>query len=340
MRRIKINRNIHTRRGVRQYLKTLFFRLLFPGMSLFVVGLGGYYIYRSFAPSCVVVTYNKIFSDFVKDDIDDFSQKYLNSIDLCAFNPKDFSENLKQQFNVVKNVSWRWNSFDRAEICVEGVTPSICVNDEFVFGDKKGLFPQSLFQTVTLDDLHSLRVNPLLVDNSYANTFMGGDTFVEGGAFIISDSFAPGVDIFSDKLPSRVYTFLKNLPDTYLQSYTVTYSDQNCVFLKKKEFLKDYGLQFVVSDKMLDGRGIDDGASSSHGRLHLKKLGEDATDFSSIEVAGLLHDDFVKRKKLGEKKGYRFRSRKRRVESVAYDLRFKGRICAKIVRDRVKRKHG
>jgi hypothetical protein len=102
-------------------------------------------------------------------------------------------------------------------------------------------------------------------------------------------------DLISEKLPSHVYQCMKKLPKNYWNSYTMSYSGQNHILLQKDS----PKLQFLIRGE----------------RDHQDK----------IELISVIHDDFINRKLSG--------SRLCRNRQVAYDLRFKDRIYAKVVRE-------
>ena len=232
--------------------------------ALSLAGLGGYYCYYLFTPASIVVTYEHIYSQVVKNDIDRFAKKHLSSADFASFNQREFCKKLKDRFSIVKEVCLSWESFDRAFVTIQGVKPVFSVNKKFIFGDKKCLFPYSMFCSVTGQKFRSLDLNPELV---------------------------------GEKLPARIYEFVQNIPDDCWSDYSVSYSGQNYVLLGKSE--KKTKLRLVVDEETLKSS-------------------------DKMEIIPFVHDDFVNRKNLGGKRGNR---------KIAYDLRFKDRIYAKITRN-------
>lgn len=224
------------------------------------LGYVGYKKYKSFVPSTIVIDYKHVYSDAIRKDIDTFARKYLSSNDYFDFRLHGFYEKMREQFKIVRAVSWNWDSLDKVMITVEGVEPSFRVNDKYVYGNKEDLFPYSLFQSATLDNLH-----PLYLSSN------------------------------EQQVPSRVRKFLEAMPSTCLQDYTVCYSSDNQVVLRKKQEL--YSLL------------VNDGTLAEQGK---------------IEMVPFVHDDFMNRRSTEKwKKNW----------GVVYDLRFKNRIYAKIIRN-------
>lgn len=241
-------------------------RLNNRGMSLLLVvtacfaciavGLGGYFV-----PTSVSIKYKHIYSDDVKKEIDVFVKNYISKANFLCLDLNLFYKNLKEKFKVVKSIDWNWDSLGHASVTIVGVRPLLRVNNKFVLGNKRRLFPYSLFSNATVDELSPFNVS--CNKKSY------------------------------EKLPLQVCEFVKNVPERCWSSYTISYSSQNYSFLKnrKSEACEKY---VIVNDKTFQNP-------------------------RKMKVACFVHDDFINNKQ-----------RKR----VAYDLRFKNRVYAKVIRNR------
>lgn len=174
-----------------------------------------------FSPDSITIDYKHIYSAAVRRDIDSFARDYLSSSDYFDFKLHAFYEKLKERFKIVKSISWNWGALDNFMITVEGVKPSFKVNDELIFGNKKRLFPNDLFLTASLDDLHCLY---LPEKKNY--------------------------DVEGKKLPANICAFLKSVPDEYLNNYTVHYVGDNHVVLdKKRKSRRDLHCRLLVKDE-------------------------------------------------------------------------------------------
>jgi len=229
-------------------------RLFIAALAIMLVGLGGYKL-KTMTPSSIQIRYHHIYSQALKKEISDFVFSNAASVDYANFNPALFCKTLKRKFKFVKKVSWNWNSSERAQVIIEGIRPSFLVNNEFVLGNKKRLFPTKIFQDIPTDSLKML-----MVDSSFV----------------------------CEKLSPSVYEFLQSIPDLYWDRYTVSYLGDHAMYSDSKFCL------IIDMNTLADKRKID--------------------------VVQFIHDDFVKNVPRRSKNGKR----------VAYDLRFKNCICARI----------
>ena len=239
------------------------------------VGLG------CFIQPTVSVDYKHIYSDIVKCEIDLFTKNYFASQTRGSFLSTDlqvFYDKLKDRFRVVKKVDWRWDSLGHASVLVEGVAPKVRVNNAFVMGNKKRLFPYSVFANTTVDELCSLH----LPRHARAKDNAG---------------------VLTQKVPASVYSFVQNVPDGCWQSYTVSYSNQNCAFLHDRGG-RDYRKRVIVSDAAIH-------------------------DKEKMQVVDFIHDALVEDMNNG---GGRWRKKR----SVAYDIRFKNRVYARVLKKSVR----
>lgn len=189
-------------------------RFFLSALLLFLGGLGGYMGLKNFSPSYVIIKYEHIYSDSEKGKIDKFVQNYLSTIDFSKFSPEGLCENLKNNFKFVKKVIWRWKDSERGEINIEGVQPIIRVSKTMVLGNKKRLFPTSLFSKGDLDCLRVVHISPS-----------------------------------GEKVSSETYEFLKNVPEGYTNNYSVFYVGKNCVKLQR--VIKDKRVKFLTKEEDL-----------------------------------------------------------------------------------------
>jgi hypothetical protein len=234
-----------------------------------LVGLVGYkgctafygFVRERFAPRSICVVCNRIYSDSLKKRIKKFVLGYLISRSYADIDLYYLCKNLKDKFKVVRKILWNWRSWEEAVLTIEGVRPLFCINENFILGNKKRLFSSDLFSDVDKNSLRYLKMAQ------------------------------PPVKISSD-----VYEFLRKIPSSYWEKYSIDYRGRRNIELASK----NEKIRFVVDqDSMFDR--------------------------DKIDKAKKLHKDFIC------SSGPNLLKRMKR-RCVVYDLRFSDRICAALIR--------
>jgi hypothetical protein len=172
-----------------------------------------------FAPRSISITCKNIYSDELRDEIKQCAIKYLSGRSYADVSLAELHKNLKQCFKLIKKISWNWGSWGESELVIEGVRPLFLVNDMFVLGDKRRLFPTVFFTDISLDKLH-----PVSLDFSLCGI----------------------------KVPRRVHSFLQKIPKDYWESYKVFYISRERIELEEKK--SKTPVCFVLNEEMLFDR--------------------------------------------------------------------------------------
>lgn len=189
------------------------FRLFIAAVAIMLVGLGGYKL-KKIAPDSVAITYHHVYSDMLKQELTQYIETEFKTKNFSGFIPALFAKNLKRNFTFVKKVLWNWDASGRATVTVEGVRPLFLVNDKFILGNKKRLFPINFFQNVSLDSLKSIQIASALVHEQ--------------------------------KINASLYKFLRTVPDSYWDRYTMSCLGDHVVLDDVQS-----RLQILVDEKML-----------------------------------------------------------------------------------------
>jgi hypothetical protein len=206
-------------------------RRVFFGIFLFSIIIAiGYYSWHgavalwqtTFTPKSITISYKHLYSESLQKQIESFARHEIDENSLASFSPGDFYKKLKQYFKIVRRVDWDTNSPEGALLTIEGVRPLAVVNEHFVVGNKRRLFPSSFFQLVDLQDIKRIEV---------------------------------GKRFYSEKLSLEVYEFVQKIPNYILSRYTVSYEGKHRVILKDN--LSKWSRCIIADQKnLLDGKKL------------------------------------------------------------------------------------
>jgi hypothetical protein len=182
-------------------------RILVGVFLLSVILVSGYYAYqgavalwhRAFTPSSFIISFKDIYSESLQKQIRTFIYRELAAKDLLQFSAVRFHKTLKNNFKIVYRVDWNKTSPGGAVLTVVGVKPLAVINNDFVVGNKRRLFPKSFFQLVDLASLKSIEVK---------------ECFCQ------------------ERLSEEVYEFLQKIPNYILSRYNVSYEGRHKILLR------------------------------------------------------------------------------------------------------------
>lgn len=198
-----------------KYIKIHKYLLLaFAGFVAYKSVTRGYrFVAERFAPREIHIVCKDIYSDELRCEIKQSIIRYLSGRSYVDVSLDELHKNLKQYFKLIKKISWNWRSWNEAELVVEGTRPLCVVNDIFVLGEKRRLFPTVFFTDQSCKSL------PLV---SLHFSFCG------------------------IKVPRYVHRFLQNVPKAYWERYKISYHDRDRITLKDKEC--SLPVDFVVNE--------------------------------------------------------------------------------------------
>ena len=176
-------------------------------------------IKERFAPQSINIVCKNIYSDELRCEIKQSIVKYLSGRSYAAVSLSELHKNLKQYFKLIEKISWNWRSWSDAELIVEGVQPLFLVNDMFVLGEKRRLFPTVFFSDISMDSLCSVKLDFLFC----------------------------GI-----KVPRRVHSFLKKVPKDYWKSYKISYCSSERIELESKKLGSK--VRFVLNEELFFNR--------------------------------------------------------------------------------------
>jgi len=171
---------------------------------------------RTFSPKAVYIEQSSVYSNKLRDKVDRFIRSEMIDTKKVVLNKYEFYKELKKNFKFVKGVRWRLDSPSHSSVKIEGVNPEFLINDKFVLGNKKRLFPKENFEEFNLDSLKKISIH---------------DGFI------------------SEKIDPKIYKSLLKIPNKYFEDYDIFCNGINCMVLSKKEdVLKRI---FLVDRKLL-----------------------------------------------------------------------------------------
>lgn len=242
-------------------------------ISLAIIGICSYKLYfvfknflqDSFVSQSIALNFKHIYSGEHHNRLEHFVQSEVAMIKYSDFDPIKFYTNLKQNFKFVKKTFWNRDDLNSCSLTIEGVVPVFRINKKFILGNKRRLFLQEIFSDFDLNSLRQVDINPSLC---------------------------------LPKLPIQVWKFLKKIPNSYWDRYTVTYLKSCNIFLDRNS--KDQMYRFIVNEDLLFNE-------------------------KNMELAGMLYKDFVDKKGL-----LRYRKKSTQNKRLVYDMRFRNCVCVKM----------
>jgi len=173
------------------------------------------FIKERFAPQSICIICKNIYSNELREEINDSVIRYLSGRSYSDVSLKELHKNLRQYFKLIKKTSWNWGDWGESKLVVEGVQPLFLVNDIFVLGEKRRLFPMVFFPDIPMQSLR-----PVKIDFSLCGI----------------------------KVPRYVYDFLKKIPLDYWDEYSISYLG------KERIILEGSSICFVVNENVMFDR--------------------------------------------------------------------------------------
>jgi hypothetical protein len=149
----------------------------------------------------VVVIYTNFYSDELKNKIQKFVDSEFNAEKESSFNPAEFHERLKDNFKIVKKMTWNTSLPSKNVLTIEGVKPFILINDSFVLGNKRRLFDKSLFSLHNLDELKKISIE---------------------------------TSFFDKKISIDLYQFMQKIPNSVWDRYNIRYEGKHKIVLHER----------------------------------------------------------------------------------------------------------
>ena len=126
---------------------------------------------------------------------------------LLSFDQQKFLSELKERFNIIKKIEWKYCIPKTLHLTIIGAKPFCKINNSFVLCNKKQLYDISLFKNFELDALENVVMNTGIYRNK------------------------------KNKLHKQVYTFLHSVPATRWEKFHITYHKPSYIELTPKESL-------------------------------------------------------------------------------------------------------
>lgn len=158
--------------------------------------------------TCQAITYqfNHIFSNAIKNDIQVLLDQEFANGNLLRFNQGDFYSDIKDKFNLIKSISYRYVPSKTVLVTIEGVTPMFMVNHTFVVGENRQLYEGTMFENFPTSTLPLIMVN-----QRYA----------------------------SSHLDQEVYELLCSLNSNFWQNFTLNYQGPHEIIIRQKQSSKN-----------------------------------------------------------------------------------------------------
>ncbi len=157
------------------------------------------------------IEFENIYSLSLKNQIQDFIHILVSQESLLSFDQHKFYLALKHKFPIIKKFDSQINKHI-LKIKIIGMEPFCLINKEMVLGNKKQLFPKSLFDQFNIENLNNISVN---------NKFLSPNT----------------------------YLFIKQIPNKYTQNYEINFIKPTEIYLTPKNPELKY--IFVTSQKTI-----------------------------------------------------------------------------------------
>ncbi len=151
-----------------------------------------------FTPKEIALEISNISNPSVAQAIKEFVTT-KTSTSMLEFSPQVFYRELKKAFPIVQKLDWHFSSAQVLHLTVMGTTPFCVINNNYVLGDKRRLLTPDLFEAQQLKDLPRITMH---------ERWLG------------------------EKIDRGVFAFVRSIPATYWQHYTITYHNPSTIFLQ------------------------------------------------------------------------------------------------------------
>lgn len=160
------------------------------------------------------IKFENIYSQNLKNQITTFVQNKTQQTSLLKFNLQNFYSDLKNTFPIIKTFNSEINT-NTLNLKIVGIKPFCLINNELILGNKKQLFPKTLF-----DNLNTCSLNKISINNNF---------------------------IKNSSLPKNIYSFINQIPDIYWQNYEPNIIKLTEIYLTPKNSVLKYS--FVTNQK-------------------------------------------------------------------------------------------
>ncbi len=171
---------------------------------------------RFFTADTITCQFNHFFSDTAQHEIEMFIDHEFANGNLLRFSQGDFYSSIRDKFNLIKSISYRYVPSKTLLVTIEGITPMFMVNHTSLVGENKQLYEASAFENFPTNELPLVMVNP-----TYLSLTMN----------------------------EHVFQLLCSLDATFWQSFALNYQGPHEIILQKKESLKN--IKIITDHKSL-----------------------------------------------------------------------------------------
>lgn len=148
-------------------------------------------LHQLFVPKEVVCSINDIFDQTLFNEIKTFVTKKTTQQSLLNFDRQCFYQDLKKKFPIIKEIEWQYQAPQTLYLTIRGTVPYCIINETFVLGNKRRLFPKDYFSNANLDQLPCIQVNKQWI---------------------------------SSKIDNHVYTFIHKIPSNQWKEHHIMYN--------------------------------------------------------------------------------------------------------------------
>ncbi|MFA5306314.1 MAG: hypothetical protein WC365_02595 [Candidatus Babeliales bacterium] len=116
-----------------------------------------------FVPQTVTYELESIFDATARSAIQEFVHRTTHQKSLITFDREQFYKDLKQAFPILKRVEYEFRAPDTLHCKLVGTTPYCRINDRFILGNKRRLFPLASFSEFNQQTLPRITLNEKLL---------------------------------------------------------------------------------------------------------------------------------------------------------------------------------
>jgi hypothetical protein len=167
----------------------------------------------------IEIEFENIYSKALESEIREFAKNQIQKNTLLSFDQNKFYKNLKSTFHIIKQFECHINSLS-INLKIVGVKPYCTVNNNWVMGNKKHLFPINLFDQFNFSDIKNISVR----DKSFNNPH-----------------------------PKDLYIFINSINSEYWQSFEIDFAKSTEIYLTPKTQALNYCFltdQKTIFDKL------------------------------------------------------------------------------------------
>lgn len=154
----------------------------------------------------IEIEFENIYSKELETEIREFAENQTKNTTLLSFDQNEFYKNLKNTFKIIKQFECNINSLT-LHLKIIGIKPYCLINNNWVMGNKKQLFPTNLFDMFNLRDLNNLEIS----ERSFKNP-----------------------------LPKNIYVFINRISSEYWQNFQINFEKPTEIYLTPKNQALNY----------------------------------------------------------------------------------------------------